>query len=91
MSDYILDRPLSGLGTSQTWLTITRHNITNVKTPGYSRQDAIQQTQVPQFSGAGYMGSGSQIVDVRRLASDFPSPASCATPPARTARVERIP
>ncbi|PXC08571.1 flagellar hook-associated protein FlgK, partial [Pseudomonas aeruginosa] len=39
--------------------------------PGYSRQDAIQQTQVPQFSGAGYMGSGSQIVDVRRLASDF--------------------
>ncbi len=62
---------LSGLGTSQTWLTITGHNITNVKTPGYSRQDAIQQTQVPQFSGAGYMGSGSQIVDVRRLASDF--------------------
>ncbi len=70
MSD-LLSIGLSGLGTSQTWLTITGHNITNVKTPGYSRQDAIQQTQVPQFSGAGYMGSGSQIVDVRRLASDF--------------------
>lgn len=70
MSD-LLSIGLSGLGTSQTWLTVTGHNITNVKTPGYSRQDAIQQTRIPQFSGAGYMGSGSQIVDVRRLASDF--------------------
>ncbi|MBG4274745.1 flagellar hook-associated protein FlgK [Pseudomonas aeruginosa] len=70
MSD-LLSIGLSGLGTSQTWLTVTGHNITNVKTPGYSRQSAIQQTQIPQFSGAGYMGSGSQIVDVRRLASDF--------------------
>ncbi|WP_244247848.1 hypothetical protein, partial [Pseudomonas aeruginosa] len=41
MSD-LLSIGLSGLGTSQTWLTITGHNITNVKTPGYSRQDAIQ-------------------------------------------------
>lgn len=70
MSD-LLSIGLSGLGTSQTWLTVTGHNITNVKTPGYSRQDAIQQTRIPQFSGAGYMGSGSQIVDVRRLVSDF--------------------
>lgn len=83
MSD-LLSIGLSGLGTSQTWLTITGHNITNVKTPGYSRQDAIQQTQVPQFSGAGYMGSGSQIVDAAAWPATS-SPASCATPPARTA------
>lgn len=70
MSD-LLSIGLSGLRSSQTSLTVTGHNITNVNTPGYSRQQSVQQSGIPQYSGAGYIGSGSQVVDVRRLASDF--------------------
>lgn len=67
----LLSIGLSGLRTTQTSLTVTGHNIANVNTAGYSRQEAVQQTNIAQFSGAGYIGSGSQTVDVRRLASDF--------------------
>lgn len=70
MSD-LLSIGLSGLRSSQSSLLVTGHNITNVNTPGYSRQQSIQQTGIPQYTGAGYVGSGSQVVDVRRLASDF--------------------
>lgn len=62
---------LSGLRTTQTALTTTGHNISNVNTPGYSRQQTVQQTNVSQFTGGGYIGSGSQVTDVRRLASEF--------------------
>lgn len=67
----LLSIGLSGLRSTQNALTTTGHNIANVNTPGYSRQEAIQQTNIAQFNGAGYVGSGSQTVDVRRLASDF--------------------
>lgn len=67
----LLSVGLSGLRSAQTALTVTGHNITNVNTPGYSRQESVQQTNIAQFTGAGYIGSGSQVVDVRRLASDF--------------------
>jgi len=67
----LLSIGLSGLRTTQNNLTVTGHNIANVNTPGYSRQEAIQQTNIAQFNGSGYIGSGSQTVDVRRLASDF--------------------
>lgn len=67
----LLSVGLSGLRSAQTALTVTGHNITNVNTPGFSRQESVQQTGISQFTGAGYIGSGSQVVDVRRLASSF--------------------
>lgn len=67
----LLSIGLSGLRTTQTSLTVTGHNIANVNTAGFSRQQAVQATNVPQYSGAGFIGSGSQTVDVRRLASEF--------------------
>ncbi|WOC77083.1 flagellar hook-associated protein FlgK [Stutzerimonas frequens] len=67
----LLSIGLSGLAASKTQLSITGHNITNVNTPGYSRQDASQATRSPQFSGAGYIGSGTSLVDVRRSYSEF--------------------
>ena len=70
MSD-LLSIGLSGLRSSQTSLTVTGHNITNVNTPGYSRQQSVQQSGIPQYTGAGYIGSGSQVVDVRRLAGEI--------------------
>lgn len=67
----LLNIGLSGLAASKTKLSITGHNITNVNTPGYSRQDATQATRNAQFSGAGYIGSGTTLVDVRRTYSEF--------------------
>ncbi|WP_278957697.1 flagellar hook-associated protein FlgK [Aquipseudomonas alcaligenes] len=67
----LLSIGLSGLAANKTALTVTGHNVTNVNTPGYTRQDTVQATRVPQFSGAGYVGSGTQVTDIRRLASEF--------------------
>ena len=36
-----------------------RHNISNVNTPGYSRQNAIQASSIPQ--AIGYSGSGARM------------------------------
>jgi flagellar hook-associated protein 1 FlgK len=67
----LLNIGLSGLSASKSQLSITGHNISNVNTPGYSRQDAPQATRTPQFSGAGYVGSGTTLVEIRRTYSEF--------------------
>lgn len=67
----LLNIGLSGLAAYKTSLAVTGHNITNVNTPGYSRQDTVQATRIPQFSGAGYIGSGTTLVDVRRIYNEF--------------------
>ncbi|MET1078207.1 MAG: flagellar hook-associated protein FlgK [Pseudomonas sp.] len=67
----LLSIGLSGLGASKTSLAITGHNISNVNTPGFSRQETVQSTRIPQFSGAGYIGSGTTITDVRRIYNEF--------------------
>ena len=67
----LLNIGLSGLSANKTSLAVTGHNIANVNTPGFSRQETIQATRIPQFSGAGYIGSGTTLVDVRRIYNDF--------------------
>ncbi|MCY1204824.1 flagellar hook-associated protein FlgK [compost metagenome] len=67
----LLNIGLSGLRVSQTQLTVTGHNIANVNTPGFTRQSATQSTTLPQFSGAGYIGSGATLTDIRRSYSEF--------------------
>ncbi|MDH4554418.1 flagellar hook-associated protein FlgK [Pseudomonas sp. BN417] len=67
----LLNIGLSGLAVSKTQLSITGHNITNVNTPGFSRQDASQAARLSQFSGAGYIGSGAALTEVRRTYSEF--------------------
>lgn len=67
----LLNIGLSGLSATKTSLTVTGHNITNVNTPGYSRQDTTQAARTPQFSGAGYIGSGTTLTDIRRTYSEF--------------------
>ena len=62
---------LSGLKTAQTQLSVTGQNITNVNTAGYTRQTALQAAQTPSFSGAGYLGNGSKVVDVERIYNQF--------------------
>lgn len=67
----LLNIGLSGLAANKTSLAVTGHNIVNVNTPGFSRQDSVQATRTPQFSGAGYIGSGTTLVDVRRIYNEF--------------------
>lgn len=70
MSD-LLNIGLSGLHASKTNLTVTGHNITNVNTPGYTRQDTVQVAGKPQLSGAGYIGTGTSLTDIRRSYNEF--------------------
>ena len=67
----LLNIGLSGLSAAKTNLSVTGHNITNVNTPGYTRQDTVQVTRTPQFSGAGYIGSGTNLTDIRRSYNEF--------------------
>ncbi len=67
----LLNIGLSGLSAAKTNLSVTGHNITNIKTPGYTRQDTVQATRTPQFSGAGYIGSGTSLTDIRRSYNEF--------------------
>ncbi|VXC31732.1 Flagellar hook-associated protein FlgK [Pseudomonas sp. 8Z] len=67
----LLNIGLSGLAANKTSLSVTGHNIVNVNTPGFSRQESVQTTRAPQFSGVGYVGSGTTLNDVRRIYNDF--------------------
>ena len=71
MSDSILGIGLTALSAAQAGLATTGHNISNVNTPGYSRQEAVQASKAPMFVGGSYIGQGVDVSDVRRVYSDF--------------------
>lgn len=52
-------------------LQVTGHNIANANTVGYSRQETVVATAAGQYSGAGFFGKGSDVVDVRRANDRF--------------------
>lgn len=62
---------LTGILGHQTALNTTGNNITNANTPGYSRQEVLFETQPAQRTGAGSIGSGVNVADVRRLADEY--------------------
>lgn len=59
-------------------LQVTGHNIANANTAGYSRQETVLETATGQYSGAGFFGKGSNVVDVRRANDRFLSMQSQA-------------
>lgn len=71
MGSGIFGTATSGLLAFQRSLSTTGHNIANVNTPGYSRQRVEVATQVPQISGAGFIGSGVKVTTVTRLYDQF--------------------
>ncbi|MDI6750646.1 MAG: flagellar hook-associated protein FlgK [Pseudomonadota bacterium] len=52
-------------------LATTSHNIANVNTEGYRRQNVIFANNPPLFSGSGFIGQGAQIVTVERSYNQF--------------------
>ncbi|HWK55300.1 MAG TPA: flagellar hook-associated protein FlgK, partial [Hyphomicrobiales bacterium] len=61
----------SSLLNMQQAINTVGHNITNVNTPGYSRQSVTFEARSAQSYGFGYVGSGAYISGVNRAADDF--------------------
>jgi flagellar hook-associated protein 1 FlgK len=70
MGNSIFGIGVSGLTAAQAGLITTGHNIANASTPGFSRQEVVQTTNLPQFSGVGFLGQGVAVSTVRRIYSD---------------------
>ena len=57
---------------SQRSLYITNHNIGNVNTKGYSRQEGFQRATIPlELPGTGYLGTGTEIYDIQRIRNSY--------------------
>lgn len=71
MSDGIFGISITGLRAAQMGLTTAGHNITNASTPGYNRQEIVQSTNTPLYTGAGFLGQGTNVSTVKRVYSQF--------------------
>lgn len=65
----IFNVAVSGLNAAQVGILTTSHNISNASTAGYNRQQIIQTTNIPMFTGAGFIGQGTSVESVRRVYS----------------------
>ncbi len=62
----------SGMYVSQRGLYVTGHNISNVNTPGYVRQQAMIADYAPrQFGQVGQIGLGADIQQTRQIRDQF--------------------
>ena len=61
----------SGLYAAQAALTTTGHNITNANVAGYSRQAVVQETSIAMGGSNGFLGTGTQIAQVKRYSDEF--------------------
>lgn len=62
----LFDIGKSALSAAQRRTLVTGHNIANVNTPGYSRQQAILQENRPLNDQPGQVGSGVQVAEIRQ-------------------------
>lgn len=56
---------------NQAMLDTTAHNISNVNTPGYSRQKVELSTDGGMYTGAGFFGRGVKVTTVTRSTNEF--------------------
>lgn len=61
----------SALQAAQVAITTTGHNIANVDTDGYRRQQVVFGTNLSTRTGSGYLGQGVNVVTVQRVYSDL--------------------
>lgn len=62
----LLNTGVTAIATAQLGLATTQHNIANVNTPGYSRQAAMQATNIGIMTGAGSVGQGVHVNTILR-------------------------
>lgn len=56
----------TALNAAYTQLQTTAHNIANVNTPGYTRQETVLEPAATQFGSGVFIGGGVQASDVKR-------------------------
>jgi flagellar hook-associated protein 1 FlgK len=66
-----LGNAISGLLAFQRGLSVTSHNISNVNTPGYSRQRVELTARTPTAFAGGFIGNGVQTTAIQRVYDDF--------------------
>jgi len=73
MTDINAMMSLAGqaLLTQQQAINVTSHNIANVNTPGYSRQQLIMTTNTPLDSSIGPIGTGVSGASIERVYDQF--------------------
>ncbi|MFL1404963.1 flagellar hook-associated protein FlgK [Marinobacter sp. M1N3S26] len=62
---------LSGVLGHQNALNTTGNNISNANTPGYSRQEVQFESSSSRYTTNGYVGTGVDIANIRRLADKY--------------------
>jgi len=70
MGSSVFGIGISGMNAAQAGLVTTGHNISNASTPGFSRQEIVQTSNLPQLTGAGFLGQGVAVSTVKRIYSD---------------------
>jgi flagellar hook-associated protein 1 FlgK len=60
-----------GLSAQQRALDVTSHNVANANTEGYTRQDVIMQASRPLKILQGYVGTGVDVIEFRRIREEF--------------------
>ncbi|MEO1767576.1 flagellar hook-associated protein FlgK [Thiobacter aerophilum] len=71
MTSSIIDIGVRALNVAQYGLVTTQHNIANVNTPGFHRQEIRQSTLLPFGTGAGWLGQGAKVDTVKRIYNEF--------------------
>lgn len=71
MATSIFGIGVSALNSAQTGLATAEHNIANLTTPGFTRQQTVQAARTPQFTGGGFIGQGVDVNNVTRVYSEF--------------------
>jgi len=61
----------TGLYAAQAGLATTGNNITNANVAGYSREVAVQASAISMGGSNGYIGTGTQVAQVKRYSDDF--------------------
>ena len=67
----VLNTAKLGLQTNQTAIEITGHNIANVQTDGFSRQEVTLEVNRPRRVGLAFLGTGVRATNVTREFDQF--------------------
>jgi len=62
---------ISALNAAQVGVQTASHNIANASTAGYTRQQIIQTTATPMFTGGGYVGQGTDVQTIQRVYNQY--------------------
>ncbi len=67
----IMQIGLTGMFSAGASMQTSSHNIANANTPGFSRQRAITGSKQGMLTAYGVLGSGTEVMDIRRLTDQF--------------------